>query len=607
MRIHTLAIGLALAASAASAATTVTHGMSLFGELKYPPDFTHLEYVNPDAPKGGELVEDVVGGFDSLNPFIVRGEAGAGSGAIYETLMTSVRDEPSTEYGLLAKSVEVPDDLSYVIFNLRPEARWHDGTPLTAEDLVFAFETLRDKGRPHYRYYYKDVAKAEALGPHQVKFHFSGPKNRELPHIMGQLPALPKHWWKDRDFERTSLDPPLGSGPYRIGKLDPPRSMVVERVKDYWGRDLPINRGRNNYDSIRYEYFRDQTVALEAFKAHQYDIRSETSAKNWATQYDFPALKSGLVIKEAIPHSNPTGMQGFAFNIRRPMFQDPRVRLAIAQTFDFDWANKNLFYGQYTRTDSFFSNSEFAARELPSADELKLLEPHRAKLPPEVFTQVYEAPRADGSGQDRNALRRARDLLTAAGWTVKDNKLVDKDGKPLEFEVLLVQPEFERVLNTMRQPLERLGIAMKLRVVDTAQYINRLRDFDFDMVVSSWGQSHSPGNEQRDFWSSAAADRKGSRNLIGIKDPTIDALIEQVIAADSRPALIAATRALDRALSWGHYVIPNFHLRTSRIAYWNRFGRPAKTPQYGVDFQTWWIDPDKDAALKRGEAALPKQ
>jgi microcin C transport system substrate-binding protein len=494
-----------------------------------------------------------------------------------------------------------------VVFNLRPEARWHDGTPLTAEDIVFTFETLRDKGRPHYRYYYANVAKVEALGPHQVKFSFSGPKNRELPHIMGQLPALPKHWWKDRDFERTSLEPPLGSGPYRIGKLDPPRSMTVERVKDYWGRDLPVNRGRNNYDGIRYEYFRDQTVALEAFKAHQYDIRSETSAKNWATSYDFPALKAGLVVKEAIPHSNPTGMQGFAFNIRRPMFQDPRVRLAIAQTFDFDWANKNLFYGQYTRTDSYFSNSEFAARELPSPDELKLLEPYRGKLPPEVFTQVYQAPRADGSGQDRNALRRARDLLTSAGWTVKDNRLVDKDGKPLEFEVLLVQADFERVLNTMRQPLERLGITMRMRVVDTAQYINRVRDFDYDMIVSSWPQSHSPGNEQRDFWSAAAADRKGSRNLIGIKDPAIDGLIEQVIAADSRPALIAATRALDRALSWGHYVIPNFHLRTARVAYWNRFGRPAKIPPYGVDYQAWWIDPEKDAALKRGEADLPKQ
>ena len=607
MRTIALAIGLAFAATAASAGTTVTHGMSLFGELKYPPDFKHLEYVNPDAPKGGELVEDAVGGFDSLNPFIVRGEPGAGAGAIYDTLMTGVRDEPSTEYGLLAKSVEVPDDLSYVVFNLRPEARWHDGTPLTAEDIVFTFETLRGKGRPHYRYYYANVAKVEALGPHQVKFSFSGPKNRELPHIMGQLPALPKHWWKDRDFERTSLEPPLGSGPYRIGKLDPPRSMTVERVKDYWGRDLPVNRGRNNYDTIRYEYFRDQTVALEAFKAHQYDIRSETSAKNWATQYDFPALKAGLVVKEAIPHSNPTGMQGFAFNIRRPMFQDPRVRLAIAQTFDFDWANKNLFYGQYTRTDSYFSNSEFAARELPSPDELKLLEPYRGKLPPEVFTQVYQAPRADGSGQDRSALRRARDLLTSAGWTVKDNRLVDKGGKPLEFEVLLVQADFERVLNTMRQPLERLGITMRMRVVDTAQYINRVRDFDYDMVVASWGQSHSPGNEQRDFWSSAAADRKGSRNLIGIKDPAIDGLIEQVIAADSRPALIAATRALDRALSWGHYVIPNFHLRTARVAYWNRFGRPATTPPYGVDYQTWWIDPEKDAALKHGEAALPKQ
>jgi microcin C transport system substrate-binding protein len=607
MHILLFAAGLALAASGAAAGTTASHGISLLGEVKNPPEFTHLSYVNPNAPKGGELVEDAIGSFDSLHPFIARGEVGAGSGAIYDSLMASVRDEPSTSYGLLAKSVEVPDDVSWVIFNLRPEARWHDGSPLTANDVVFTFNILREKGRPLYRYYYANVAKAEALGPHQVKFHFSGPKNRELPSIMGQLAVLPQHWWKDRDFERTTLDPPLGSGPYRITKVDPPLTMTIERVKDYWGQNVPVMRGRNNFDVIRYEYYRDTAVAMEAFKAHRYDIRSENSAKNWATAYDFPAAKSGLVVKEAIPHSNPSGMQAFVFNTRKPMFQDRRVRYAIAHSFDFEWANKNLFYGQYVRTDSYFANSDYAARELPSADEVKLLEPYKDKIPPEVFTTVYQAPRSDGSGQDRAMLRKARDLLTEAGWTIKDGKLVDKDGKHLEFEVLLVQPDFERVLAPMRQPLERLGITMKLRVVDSAQYINRLREFDFDMVVSSWGQSLSPGNEQRDFWSAAAADRKGSRNLIGIKDPAIDALIEQLIAAETRPALIAATRALDRVLSWNHFVIPQFHLQTQRLAYWNRFGRPAVVPKYGVDLQAWWIDPEKDAALKRGEAALPKQ
>jgi len=600
------AAGVALIAAGAMADTKVSHGLSLFGELKYPADFKHLDYVNPDAPKGGTLVRASIGGFDSLNPFVIRGESASGAGAIYDSLMGSVMDEPSTEYGLIAKTVEVPDDLSWVVFNLRPEARWHDGTPLTAEDVLFSFNILREKGAPLYRHYYANVAKVEALDPHRVKFSFSGPKNRELPQILGQLAVLPKHWWKDRDFERVTLEPPLGSGPYKIGRIDPGRSITIERVADYWGRDLPLNKGRNNHD-IRYEYFRDTTVSLEAFKAHQYDLRAETSAKNWATGYDFPALRAGLVVKEEIPNNNTQGMQGFVFNTRRALFQDRRVRLAIALTFDFEWANKNLFFGQYTRTDSYFANSELGARELPSPDELKLLEPYRDKVPPEVFTTVYEAPRSDGSGQDRGNLRKARELLEQAGWVVKDGKLADKDGKAFEFEVLLVQPDFERVIATMQKPLERLGITLRMRTVDTAQYQNRLREFDFDMVVGSFAQSQSPGNEQREFWSSAAAERRGSRNIIGIKDPAIDALIETLIAADSRPALVTATRALDRVLSWGHYVIPNFHSRNSRIAYWNRLGRPATMPKYGVDTAAWWIDPEKDAALKRGESSLKPQ
>jgi len=606
MRALIYAAAVALAASGAGAATTVTHGLSLFGDVKYPADFKHYDYVHPEAPKGGEMVRSAIGTFDSLNPFIIRGEPAAGSSAIYDSLMTSSMDEPSTEYGLVAKTVEVPDDLSWATFRLRPEARWHDGTPMTAADVVFSLETLKAKGAPIYRHYYANVAKAEALDPHTVKFSFSGPRNRELPQILGQITVLPRHYWKDRDFERTTLDPPLGSGPYKIGRIDPPRSITIQRFDGYWGRDLPVNRGRHNYD-VRYEYFRDTTVALEAFKAHQYDLRAENSAKNWATGYDFPALKAGLVLKEEIPNSNTQGMQGFVFNTRRPLFQDRRVRLAIAQTFDFEWANKNLFYGQYARTDSYFANSELGAREPPSADELRLLEPFRDKLPPEVFTQVYQAPRSDGSGQDRNNLRKARDLLEQAGWKVRDGRLTDKDGKPFEFEFLLVQPDFERVLATMQKPLERLGIVMRLRTVDTAQYQNRLREFDFDMVVGSFGQSQSPGNEQREYWSSAAAERRGSRNLIGIRDPVIDSLIESLIAAETRPALIAATRALDRVLCWGHYVVPNFHSRVTRLAYWNRFGRPTVVPKYGVDVAAWWIDPARDGATRRGEAGLKPQ
>ena len=606
MRALIAGLGLAFAVATAAADTRVSHGLSLFGDLKYPPGFTQLDYVNADAPKGGEAVLYALGGFDSLNPFIVRGEAAAGAGSIYDSLMGRAPDEPNAAYGAIAKSVEVPDDLSWAAFELRPEARWHDGTPLTAEDVAFSLDLLKSKGAPMYRFYYANVARAVVEGPHRIRFEFSGPRNRELPQIVSEFPVLPKHWWQGRDFERATLEKPLGSGPYRIDAVDPPRSITLRRVPDYWGRDLPTQRGRNNFDALRYEYFRDAVVAQEAFKAHQYDLRSENVAKQWATAYDFPAVKAGLVIKEEIPHSNVSGMQGFAFNLRRPQFQDRRVRLAISQAFDFEWTNRNLFYGLYTRTDSYFANSEFAARALPDAEELALLEPFRDKLPPELFIEIYRPPMSDGSGQDRNNLRKARQLLADAGWTLKDGKLVGADGKPFEFEILVVQPEFERVVAPMQQPLQRLGITARLRVVDSAQYQNRLRAFDFDMVVASFPQSHSPGNEQRDFWSSAAAAREGSRNLIGIRDPVVDAMVDKVIGAASRHEVVAAVRALDRVLCWGYYMVPHYHVRAFRIAYWNRFGRPAQLPRYSYDFASWWIDPAKDAALKRGEGALKK-
>jgi microcin C transport system substrate-binding protein len=420
-----------------------------------------------------------------------------------------------------------------------------------------------------------------------------------LPLIIGQLPVLPKHYWQDRDFSATTLEPPLGSGPYRIAKVDPGRSITYERVAEYWGRELGVNKGRYNFATLRFEYYRDATVTLEAFKANAFDFRQENTAKVWATQYKFPALAKGHVIKESLVNNSPTGMQSFAFNIRRSKFQDRRVRQALALTFDFEWTNKNLFFSQYTRTQSFFANSELASSGLPSAAELKFLEPLKGQIPGKVFTQDFTLPKTNGSGQSRTRLRQAKKLLAAAGWLVKDGKLIqDRIGRPMEIEILLVNQGFTRIVAPMQRAMERLGAEVKIRVVDTSQYINRLRDFDFDMIVGSWGQSLSPGNEQRDFWGSAAASRPGSRNYVGIKDPAIDKLIDHIIFAGSRAELVAASRALDRVLLWNHFVIPNWHINSYRIAYWNRFARPGIKPKYGLGFiDTWWIDASKDKAL----------
>ena len=586
-------------AAAVTAEPPRQHALTLDERPKYGPDFTHLDYVNPDAPKGGTIRRHAIGSFDSFNPFIIKGDPAAGIGSLFETLMTATEDDSLTEYGLIAESVQVADDLSFVIYNLRPEARFHDGTPVTADDVVFSFNALKEKGQPFYRFYYANVAKVEALAPKRVKFSFSGPPNRELPQIIGQLPVLSKAYWSSRDFSKTTLEPPLGSGPYRIKAFEPGRHVTYERVEDWWGKDLPLNRGLYNFDVIRYDFFRDQVVALEAFKAHRYDFRTENSSKEWATGYDFPAKRDGRVKTVERPHASPTGMQGFVFNIRRAKFQDRSVRHALAYAFDFEWSNRQLFYGQYARTTSYFENSELAARKLPGADELKLLEPLRGRIPDEVFTQIYRPPQTDGSGNIRGNLRIAQRLLKKAGWRIADNRLVNAKGEPFKIEFLLVSPAFERVVTPFLRNLRRLGIEGRIRTVDASQYLNRLNDFDYDIIVSTFSQSRSPGNEQRSYWGSTAADQQGGRNFIGIKDTAIDALVENIAAAPDRQSLITATRALDRVLLWNHFVIPQWHIRSFRLAWWDRFGQPAQKPAYGVGFFSWWIDPAKDAALTK--------
>jgi len=590
---------------AAGETGTVTHGLAMHGEPKYGPDFKHFEYVNPEAPRGGEIRLHAIGTFDSLNGFNFKGVSAVALGSMYDTLLTGSRDEAFSEYGLLAESIEIPDDRLWVAFTLREEARWHDGKPVTVNDVIFSLERLKKEGHPFYRAYYASVVEAEAVGERKVRFRFSGSENRELPLIIGQMPILPKHYWEGRAFEKTTLEPPLGSGPYRIGAVEPGRSIVYERVEDYWGADLPVNRGRNNFNRMRYDYYRDATIALEAFKAGEYQFREENVSKQWATAYDTPAVREGLIQKKEIPHERPTGMQGFVFNTRRSFFSDPLVREALAHAFDFDWTNKNLFYGQYARTTSYFSNSELASRGLPGPDELAVLEPYRRRLPEEVFTTEYAPPSTDGSGRIRANLGRAMELLKRAGWRMEAGRLVRADtGEVFDFEILLNSPTWERIALPFRKNLQRLGIEAKVRTVDAAQYQKRVEGFDFDMIVDVFGQSLSPGNEQRDFWSSAAAGEPGSRNTIGIQDPVVDELIDLVIAAPDRRSLIARTRALDRVLLRGRYVIPHWHIRSYRVAYWDIFGRPDIVPRYSLGFDTWWVDADRQRSLRPRKKGL---
>ncbi|ARU88118.1 extracellular solute-binding protein [Pseudomonas sp. M30-35] len=581
------------------------HAVTLYDEPpKYPANFTHFDYTNPDAPKGGTLRQAGFGSFDSLNPYINKGVPANDLGLIYDTLTVHALDEPFTEYGLIAGKIEKAPDSSWVRFYLRPEARFNDGTPVTAEDVKFTFDTLISKGSPMFRGYYADVESVEVEGPLKVRFKFKHAGNRELPLIVGQLPVLPKHWWAERDFSKSNLEVPLGSGPYRISEVKPGRSISYKRVKDYWGKDLAVNRGFYNFDTMRIDYYRDNDVALQALKAGQFDYWLETSAKNWATAYDTSAVANGQLMKEELKNSNPTGMQGFVFNIRHDLFKDSRVREAFGLLFDFEWANKQLFNGAYTRTHSYFDNSELASSGLPDAAELKILEPLRDKIPAKVFTDEFTLPVTDATGMIREQQRRAYQLLQEAGWRVEGDHMLDATGKPVSFEFLLAQTEFERVLLPYKRNLADLGIDMVIRRVDVSQYINRLRSRDYDMIVSGFAQSNSPGNEQREYWHSSSADRPGSRNFIGLKDPAIDELVVGLIGADSRQSLINHTRALDRVLLWGFYVVPNWHIKTWRVAYWNTLQHPDVTPMSDIGLNTWWARP-KSPEAQAAEQTTP--
>lgn len=603
-----LALSCIAPAALAEGTNGPAHALAMHGKPKFPAGFTHFDYVNPDAPKGGMRISEGIGTFDSLNAHILQGNPATGLGLIYDTLMTHSADEAFTLYCLLCETVETPDDRSWVEFTLRDDARWHDGKPVTVEDVIWTFNNLRTNGQPLYRYYYASVSTVAETGQRKLRFTFSGTPNPELPLILGELPILPKHYWESRDFTKTTLEPPLGSGAYRIADVDPGRSITFERVPDYWAENHPTQVGFNNIDTIRIDYFRDRTVSREAFKGGGIDIWLENSAKEWATAFDVPAVRDGRIKKEEFPHERTAGLQGFVFNTRKALFHDRKVREALSYAWDFEWYNANLAYNAYRRTNSFFDNSELGSRGLlkdAGAEERDILERYRGKLPEEVYSRVFEPPKTDGSGARgvRGNLRTASKLLGEAGWTVKDGKLVNADsGVPFQFEILLVQPGLEKMALPFAKNLERLGIDASVRIVDSSQYQNRIEAYDFDMIISGWGQSSSPGNEQREFWSSAAGERPGSRNIAGIKDPVIDELIELVISAPTRESLVQRTRALDRALLWGFYVIPQFHLSVDRIAFWDRFGHPEKVPMQGeaTNIGAWWIDPVKDAALKRG-------
>jgi microcin C transport system substrate-binding protein len=588
-------------AAAAGGPPKQRHALSMIGAPAYGPDFKHFDWVNPDAPRGGRVREMKVGTFDSLNPYSIKGNAVVEVGTyIYDQLMSSSPDEPSTSYGLVAEWVAYPDDVSWATFQLRANARFHDGKPITPEDVIFSLDTLKD-GRKHpaTARYYKNVVKAEKVGDNQVKFTFDGTGNRELPIIVGQLPVFPKHFWEAtgsngeaRDLSKSTLEVPLGSGPYRIKEVDAGRSITFERVKDWWAKDLPVAKGQWNFDEIKLVYFRDMLPGFEAFKAGELDYWEEASAKNWVTRFDFDAVKRGLVTKEKILLRKVAPMQAFAFNVRRPQFRDRRVRYAFNLAFNFELANKTLLYDEYRRVNSYFDDSELKATGLPQGRELEVLNEVRDQVPPEVFTTEWRNPVNVGADEDgRKNLARAAKLLAEAGYRLKDGVLTNGAGVQLDVEFLNRQPEFERLILPYVAALQRLGIKASVRTVDSAQWIGRVRKFDFDITTLTFRQSESPGSEQRVYWGSDAADVEGSANFIGIKNPAIDKLIDRITRAKDRADLVAATRALDRVLLWNHYVVPQWHTPFERIAVWNVFGRPSTLPRRNPSFhRVWWWD-----------------
>lgn len=582
------------------------HALSAFGDVKYPSDFKRYDYVNPTAPKGGVVRMFAPGTFDNFNPVVdgVKGSLANGVALIFEALTTRSLDEALTSYGLLADAAAYPDDYSWVIYRLRAAARWHDGKPVTPEDVIYSFDALKNNS-PMYSAMYRHIVKCEKSGEREVRFTFDAPGNRELPSIAGEVQVMPKHWWegrdaqgRQRDISATTLEIPLGSGPYRVKEMVAGRSMVLERVADYWGKDLPVSIGQGNFDQIRFEFFRDDTVAREAFKGDQLDWFIERSGKSWSTQYDFPAVKEKRVILEKFTNASSGQMQGYAMNLRRPLFADIRVRRAFNFAYDWEESDRQLSNGEYHRDGSYFDGiPEFMASGLPEGQELQILETVRDKVPAELFTMPYKNPVGGNAEAARNNLREATRLLKEAGFEIRDRKLIDSKGQPVTVEFLCGDPAEERSVLFYKPYLERLGITVNVRTVDSVQYQNRTRSFDFDIVTAGWGQSLSPGNEQRDFFGSEAADRPGSQNLPGIKNPAVDALINRIIYARDRAELVASCKALDRVLLWNCYVVPQFAAGFQRAARWDRFSHPEPLPKYGVTgFPTlWWFDAEKAA------------
>jgi len=604
--------GLIVVLSAPHANAEPRHGLSIFGELKYGPDFQHFDYVNPAAPKGGRMVTMGTGGantYDTLNQYILKGDAAQGLDFLFDSLMVRAQDEPDAVYGLIAKSADVASDGLSVTFKLRPEAKFADGTPLTAADVIYSFTALKEKGHPAISMTLHDVVSAEALDPETVRYTFKGTLTRDLPIILAQLPVLSKAYYSKQPFEETSLKPPLGSGPYKIKDFKPGTYITYTRREDYWAKDLPVNRGRYNFDEIRYDYYRDRNIELEALLSGQFDFREEFSSGAWATRYDIPAVREGRLITVVLPDQRPSGAQGYFINTRRDKLKDPRVREALDLVFDFQWSNKKLFYSLYKRTTSYFENSDMKASGKPSPEELALLEPFKDKLSPEVFGEPYTPPVTDGSGNNRDNLKKARDLLIAAGWTPgPDHMLHNAKGETLTIEFLEFEAMFERITVPYTDNLKRIGVDASFRLIDPAQYERRVKSFDFDVTTQRYSLRLTPGVELKSYWGSEAAKIDGSLNLPGINDPVVDALIDKAMAAKSRAELVTAMRAIDRVLRAGHYWVPQWYKASYSIAYWNKFSRPAVQPKYDAGvLDTWWFDSKKAEALSSGKPQVQSQ
>ena len=575
------------------------HGIAMHGLPMHGSDEKHLPYVNPDAPKGGVLRLGVYGSFDNLNRIAFKGSRAAGLGYINDTLMRRVWDEAFSLYGLIAEYAEMPEDRSSITFYINPKAKFHDGSPITREDVLFSLETFQNKGTPNQKKTYGKVIKTELIDQNGIKMIFVNNEDKELPLIIaGFLPIVPKKYYENIDVTKTFLDIPLGSGPYTIESLEPGRQIKYQRVKDYWAKDLLANKGQYNFDTLIYDYYKDSNVLLEAFKVGEYDYRREYNAKRWQSNYTFDAVDRGDVILQEMKNDRPTGMNALVMNSRKEIFNNPQVRLALSYAYDHEWINKALYNNAYTRTDSYFDNSPLASSGLPSENELKLLNPWKNQLPKEIFNQTYQPPVSDGSGMPRDNLRIAKKILEGEGWLVQDGKLM-KDGKEFAFEFLIVSPSVEKIALAFQKTLEVLGITMSVRTVDSSQYQARMLNYDFDMIKASWNVSLSPGNEQQFYWGSEVGKKDGSKNYAGVNSPVVDSLIETLIGAKTREELTTAIHALDRVLLWGHYVIPLYHSNTDRIAYWNFLEFPDEIPLYGLVIESWWANSEKASKLQR--------